>query len=337
MAKREFRRTVAEKQKGLRLDLYMFRSGMGLSRSQVENLIRSGLVTVNGKVVTKPGYKVKSGDEIFAEYELPEPFELLPETREDLPIIYEDEDIIVLNKPPGVVVHPARGNTSGTIVNALLGRLEELPETGDRTRPGVVHRLDKDTSGLLVVAKSQRGVRSLARQISTKEARRIYTAVVWGRPPIREGMVEAPVGRHPIDRKRMAVTPFHSKPAITAFRVKEEFGRVASLMELELLTGRTHQIRVHMEHYGHPVVGDPVYSGRETRKIFRVVPPEEREKVAACLEIMGRQALHAARLIITHPAKNYRMEFQAPLPDDMERLLEYLRLSYQKSSEAATS
>ena len=330
MTQREFRRKVAEKQKGMRLDLYMFRSGMGLSRSQVENLIKAGRVKVNGTAVTRPGYKVKAGDEIEATYELPEPFELLPETREDLPIVYEDNDLIVLNKPPGVVVHPARGNTTGTIVNALLGRLEGLPETGDRTRPGVVHRLDKDTSGLLVVAKSQRGVRSLARQISTKEARRIYLAVVWGRLPTREGEVDAPVGRHTIDRKRMAVTPFHSKPAITMFRVKEEFARVASLLELELLTGRTHQIRVHMEHYGHPVVGDPVYSGRETRKIFRTVPPEEREKVAGCLEIMGRQALHAARLIITHPARNYRMEFQAPLPGDMERLLEYLRLSGRK-------
>ncbi|MGB9589472.1 MAG: RluA family pseudouridine synthase [candidate division WOR-3 bacterium] len=326
MSEREFRRTVAEKQKGLRLDLYMFRSGMGLSRSQVENLIKSGRVTVNGKIVIKPGYKVKAGDDIAAVYELPEPFELLPETRDDLPIIYEDDDLVVLNKPPGVVVHPARGNTSGTIVNALLGRLEELPDTGDRTRPGVVHRLDKDTSGLLVVAKSQRGVRSLARQIATKEARRIYLAVVWGRPPAREGEINAPVGRHTIDRKRMAVTPFHSKPATTMFRIMEEFGRVASFMEIELLTGRTHQIRVHMEHYGHPVVGDPVYSGREIRKIFRVVPPGERERVAACLEIMERQALHAAKLIITHPAKNYRMEFEAPLPEDMEKLLEYLRL-----------
>lgn len=332
MAEREFRRTVAEKQKGLRLDLYMFRSGMGLSRSQVENLIRAGRVSVNGKTTTKPGYKVKAGDEIVAVYELPEPFELLPESRDDLPIVYEDNDLIVLNKPPGIVVHPARGNTTGTIVNALLGRLEELPDTGDRTRPGVVHRLDKDTSGLLVVAKSQRGVRSLARQIATKEARRIYLAVVWGRPPTREGEINAPVGRHTIDRKRMAVTPFHSKPATTMFRLKEEFGKVASLVELELLTGRTHQIRVHMEHYGYPVVGDPVYSGRETRKIFRAVPPGERETVAGCLKIMERQALHAARLIITHPAKNYRMEFEAPLPEDMNELLGYLRSCEQKST-----
>ncbi|MEO0145824.1 MAG: RluA family pseudouridine synthase [candidate division WOR-3 bacterium] len=325
MAQREFRRTVAEKQKGLRLDLYMFRSGMGLSRSQIENLIKAGCVKINGLIVKKPGYKVKAGDEIEATYELPEPFELLPETRDDLPILYEDNDLIVLNKPPGVVVHPARGNTTGTIVNALLGKLEELPDTGDRTRPGVVHRLDKDTSGLLVVAKSQRGVRSLARQIAMKEARRIYLALVWGRLPIKEGEINAPIGRHTIDRKRMAVTPFHSKPAITLFRVQEEFGRVASFLELELLTGRTHQIRVHMEHYGHPVIGDPVYSGRDTRKIFRVVPPEERKHVAACLEIMGRQALHAARLIITHPAKNYSMEFEAPLPEDMKRLLNYLK------------
>lgn len=327
MAEREFRRKVAEKQKGLRLDLYMFRSGMGLSRSQVENLIKAGRVLVNGAMMARPGYKVKAGDEITATYELPEPFELLPETRDDLPIVYEDVDLIVLNKPPGVVVHPARGNTTGTIVNALLGKLEGLPDTGDRTRPGVVHRLDKDTSGLLVVAKSQRGVRSLARQIATKEARRIYLAIVWGRLAVKQGEIDAPVGRHTIDRKRMAVTPFHSKPATTMFRVKEEFGRVASLLEVELLTGRTHQIRVHMEHRGHPVLGDPVYSGRETRKIFKAVPPGERERVAACLEMMERQALHAERLVITHPAKNYPMEFHAPLPGDMETLLEYLSAS----------
>ena len=329
--RREFRRVVSRKQDGTRLDVYLTKSGTGLTRSQVERIIKAGQVVVNGRVVKKPGYKVRDGDEIYAWYELPEPFRVAPEAAEDIPIVYEDTEILVINKPPGVVVHPAKGHITGTLVNKLLGYVGQLPTTSDKTRPGVVHRLDKDTSGLIVFAKTDRAVRSLAAQIASKTAKRFYLAVVWGRMPKAEGEIEAPIGRHPIDRKRMAVTPFRSKPALTRWKVMEEFGDVASLLEVELYTGRTHQIRVHLEYYGHPVVGDPVYSGREPRAIFKVVPPERREVVKEALEAIERQALHAYRLRVIHPAKGYPMEFEAPLPEDMERLLGVLRKAKAQS------
>ncbi|HHF57955.1 MAG TPA: RluA family pseudouridine synthase, partial [candidate division WOR-3 bacterium] len=220
-----FERIVSQKMEGTRLDVYLVVSGIGVSRSRVEKLIKEGVILVNGKP-SKPGYKIKAGDRIYARFEIEEK---LPVIAEDfpVPVIYEDNDIIVINKPKGMVIHPAKGNITGTLINALLARYKDLPKTSDKTRPGVVHRLDKDTTGLLVVAKSERALRSLGRQMEEKTARRIYWAIVWGRIANDEGTIEAPIGRHPIDRTRMAVTFFKSRSAITHYKVLERYGEIA--------------------------------------------------------------------------------------------------------------
>ncbi len=320
---RVFERVVSRKMEGTRLDIYLVKSGIGVTRSQVGKLIRKGVVLVNG-APSKPGYRIKAGDHIYAEIEIQESFDVIPEEI-PLDIIYEDDDIIVINKPAGMVTHPARGNLTGTLINAILWRIKNLPNMGDRMRPGVVHRLDKDTSGVMVVAKSERAVRSLARQIEIKKAKRVYWAVIWGVPPLEKSVIEAPIGRDSLNRKRMAVTPFNSKPAITEYRIIERFGKLASLVEVNLKTGRTHQIRVHFEFYGYPVVGDPTYSGRRTRKIFNVVPPDYVEHVKNILKIIDRQALHAKQLSFDHPATGHRVKFEAELPEDFKNLLHYLR------------
>ncbi len=317
-----FERIVSEKMAGTRLDVYLVRGGLGLTRSQVEKLIKEGKVLVNN-APTKPGYKLKKGDVVFAKVEIkPKPPVIGQDI--DVPIIYEDEDLVVIDKPVGMVVHPAKGNLEGTLINALVYRYKDLPQTSDKTRPGVVHRLDKETSGLLVVAKTDKALRSLASQMADKTARRTYWAVVWGSLPQDHGIIEAPIGRHSIDRKRMAVTPFHSKPAITEYTVKKRYDRLATFVEVKLHTGRTHQIRVHFEYLGYPIVGDPTYSGRSTRKIFNVVPSNFAPKVKDMLEIMQRQALHARKLSFIHPTKMVRVEFESPLPEDFKKLLEYL-------------
>ncbi len=326
MEKRVFERVVSKKMENTRLDMYLLRGGIGLSRSKTEKLIKDGKVLVNDKV-SKPGYKVKEGDHIYVEYEIYEPIRLIAEDL-PVPIVYEDNDVLVINKPKGLVVHPAKGNATGTLVNFLLAKYKKLPTNEQKQRPGIVHRLDKDTTGLMVVAKSERALYSLGRQMEEKTARRTYIAFVWGSMPLESGTVDAPIGRHPVDRTRMAVTPFHSRNAITHFKVLKRYGSIATKLELNLHTGRTHQIRVHMEYFEHPIIGDETYSGRDPRKILRVVPPAQKEHVANILKIIDRQALHAARLTFFHPGMGHRVTFEVDLPDDMTKLEEYLKNNF---------
>ncbi len=285
----------------------------GLSRSAAQKLIDSGEVLVSGRVESKK-YSVKCGDVI--EISIPEPTELSVEA-ENIPlnIVYEDEDIIVINKPSGMVVHPAPGNYSGTLVNALLYHCREsLSGIGGVMRPGIVHRIDKDTSGLLVVAKNDEAHLKLSRELESHGIVREYHALVRGGFSEESGTVDAPIGRHPVDRKKMAVIldgRGSSKPAVTHYFVNKTYGEVTYL-RLILETGRTHQIRVHMSYKGHALLGDEVYAKTKTRF----------EKLHAPL--FDGQALHAKRLELTHPRTNERMTFECELPENFKRMLELL-------------
>lgn len=295
---------VNEAEIGERLDVFLTKYMSDVSRSTVQRLIVNGDVTVNGKLV-KSNYKVQYLDGVEVAMPGIKPLELIPEEI-PLEVLYEDEDIIIVNKSRGMVVHPAVGNYNGTLVNALLEHCEDLSGINGVARPGIVHRLDKDTSGVMVVAKSDRAHISLAKQIKERSASRRYLAIVHGNIKEEQGVIKAPIGRHPTDRKRMAVTFVNSKEATTKFRVIERFGAY-TLVECKLLTGRTHQIRVHMAYIGHPVVGDPKYG------------PDRRQ-----FSIIG-QALHSAELKIVHPVTEENMIFTANLPEDMELILRELR------------
>jgi 23S rRNA pseudouridine1911/1915/1917 synthase len=316
---RRFSRLASQRLAGKRLDVYLVASGLGVSRSRAAGLIDHGQVAVNGRSV-KASYRVRAGDEISAEF-VPEPELTIRPERMDLNIVYQDDDVLVLEKPAGVCVHPARGNRSGTLVNGLVGLLGTLPERPDSaSRPGVVHRLDKETTGLLMFAKTDEALRGLSHQIEHRTVVREYAAFAWGDFEREEGTVDAPIGRHAIDRLRMAVTPFAARSAVTSFQVVRRYN-VCTYLRLRLKTGRTHQIRVHLQHIGHPVVGDPDYGGRNPG----VVTLRDHMPVFyGCLNIIRRQALHAARLGFVHPRTREYMEFSSALPADMERLLVYL-------------
>lgn len=287
-----------------RLDAYLAaQDELGLSRSRIKALIDDGHVTVNG-AKPKASQSVAPGDEIVVQIPDSKPVELKAEEI-PLDVVYEDDDVIVINKQRGLVVHPAAGHWQGTLVNALLDHVDDLEGIGGELRPGIVHRLDKDTTGLLVAAKNDAAHQSLADQIREHTARRIYWALVHGNTMPETGRIEAPIGRHPGDRKRMAVTKT-GKDATTHFRVLERYKGYA-LVECRLETGRTHQIRVHMAFIGHPVVADPVYG---TRK--------------AHLE-MAPQALHARQLGFHHPRTGEWMEFTTEPPADMMAAIERLR------------
>ncbi|AJQ27413.1 RluA family pseudouridine synthase [Pelosinus fermentans] len=295
---------ISESQAGERLDVFLTKQKPDTSRSAVQRLISSGDVIVNEKIV-KANYKVQALDDI--QVSIPE-IKTLELTAEEIPlaILYEDNDIIIINKSRGMVVHPAAGNYNGTLVNALLEHCEDLSGINGVARPGIVHRLDKDTSGVMVVAKSDRAHVSLAKQIKDRTASRRYLAIVYGNIKEDHGVIKAPIGRHPSDRKKMSVTFTNSKEATTKFRVMERFGDY-TLVECKLLTGRTHQIRVHMTYIGHSVVGDPKYG--PGRMPFSIIG----------------QALHSAELRISHPVTEEIMIFTAPLPEDMEMILKELR------------
>jgi 23S rRNA pseudouridine1911/1915/1917 synthase len=296
---------VGQGEEGQRIDKVVADKLAGAaSRTQVQAWIRDGHVTVNGKPV-KANYKVQIEDSVSVWVPPPQATDVAPENI-PLDIVYEDSDVIVVNKPRGMVVHPAPGHSSGTLVNALLYHCRDLSGLNGIIRPGIVHRIDKDTSGLLMAAKNDHAHASLAAQLKEHSVTRKYVALVHGNLAHDAGTVDAPIGRDPKDRKLFAVTVRNGKRAITHFAVLERFGRF-TLLELKLETGRTHQIRVHMKYIGHPLVGDPVYGGK-TRGIG----------------IEG-QALHAAVLGFRHPRSGERLEFSAPLPEDMRNLLIQLR------------
>ena len=300
---REFQFLVQVTDAGLRLDRFLTDKAGGPSRSQIRKLIDQGLVQVNGLQV-KAGYLVRVGDNIQLQIPPPKPIELKAQAI-PLDILYEDADIIVINKPPGMVVHPAVGNYEGTLVNALLAHCKDLSGIGGTLRPGIVHRLDKDTSGVMVAVKNDLAHIALSAQIKDRTAERWYLALVHGNIRRDEALIDAPIARHPINRKQMAVMET-GRQARTWYCVQERFGQ-HTLVECRLETGRTHQIRVHMAYIRHPVVGDPVYSGHRDQ------------------QGMTRQALHAYHLGFRHPRTAEPLSFSVPLPSDMAEILDKLR------------
>ncbi len=306
--------TVPQEAAGLRLDRFLAGAGRGWSRSQVARWIEDGHVTRNGRP-SKPAQFLAPGDLVEVRPPAPTPSEVVPQAI-PLDVLYEDAHLIVINKPPGLVIHPAAGNPDGTLVNALLAHCRDLSGIGGVERPGIVHRLDKDTSGVMVAAKTDLAHRALSLSFRWRTTDKRYLAVVYGAPKTDEGVVDAPIARHPTERKRMAVVA-GGRPARTLWRVRERFDG-AALVECRLVTGRTHQVRVHLAHAGHALVGDPTYAGRQWRAIA------DAEVAAACRDF-PRQALHAWRLTITHPASGEAMTFEAPLPGDVATLLDVLR------------
>lgn len=294
---------VASEEAGKRADVFLAER-LNLSRANVQKMIEAGRITVGAKTA-KANYKVKDGDVFHVRYQEAIPLEVAAENI-PLDILYEDQDVIVINKARGMVVHPAVGNYNGTLVNALLYHCTNLSGINGVIRPGIVHRLDKDTSGIIIVAKNDMAHVSLSKQIQTKAAQRSYLVVVRGNVKQDSGRIETLLGRDTKDRKKMAVVMQGGRQAVTEYEVLERFGRF-TLMQCRLLTGRTHQIRVHMEHLGYPVVGDPKYAPQKTP-----------------FAING-QALHSYKLTFTHPRTGEEMTFTAPLPEDMHKIVTRLR------------
>lgn len=298
-----------------RLDSFVARSVGAMTRSAVQKLIEEGHVTVAG-APQKPSLKLRGGERITVLIPPPVAAEA---AAEDIPleILYEDGDLVVLNKPAGMVVHPGAGTSSGTLVNALLGHCGDLSGIGGTMRPGIVHRIDKDTSGILVVAKNDHAHNSLAHQFKEHTIKRVYLALVFGSPKGDKGKIESDIGRHPVDRKRMSGKARRGKHAVTHWQVLGRYGSI-TLVRLRLETGRTHQIRVHLSEAGHPLVGDKVYGG--SSRISSVTDPDLKGLIRA----LDRQALHAKTLGFIHPSTGNYLEFDSELPADMARIIDYL-------------
>jgi 23S rRNA pseudouridine1911/1915/1917 synthase len=313
------RLVVPERLAGERLDRAIATLCLDVSRSEARRLIDLGRVTVDGRM-RRPSMLLAAGSEILLE-RLPAPPEanVVPETI-PLTVVYEDEHVVVIDKPAGLVVHPGAGRRSGTLVAGLLARYGGLPGKGDR--PGVVHRLDRNTSGLIAVARTPVAFRELARAIAERRVVREYLGLVWGVPEPRAGDVDTRIARSRRDRRRMSPSRVRGRPALTTYEVLEPLG-VASLVRLRLGTGRTHQIRVHMRHLGHPVVGDPDYGGRQAGLLSLPVPARRHGK--ALLAAIDRQALHASRLRFPHPVGGEPVELASPLPADIDACLRLLR------------
>jgi len=291
-----------------RLDRYLSQELSDLSRARIQQLIQQGCVQVNDTVCTSKKINLKTGDRITLEIPAIQPLELIAE---DIPldILYEDDELIILNKPAGLVVHPAPGHPDGTLVNALLAHCPNLPGIGGIQRPGIVHRLDKDTTGAIVIAKTDRAYQHLQAQLQAKTARREYLGLIYGVPKTDTGSINLPIGRNPQDRKKMDIVSVEEggRAAITHWQVKERFGNY-TLMHFQLETGRTHQIRVHSAKIGHPIVGDPIYSSAHSVGVN-----------------LPGQALHAWKLQLQHPVSGELVEVTAPLPRSLTTLLEVLR------------
>jgi 23S rRNA pseudouridine1911/1915/1917 synthase len=315
---------VTETESGERLDRILSRRFDDVSRARFQRLIAEGHVRVNGKTIVEPRHRVKPGVEITASF--PPAEDALPQAEAiALDVVYEDPHLIVIDKPAGLVVHPSAGHRSGTLVNALIAHCgDSLSGIGGIRRPGIVHRLDKDTSGLLVVAKTDDAHQGLAKLFSAhgRDGRleRLYQAIVWGKPPRSRGIIEAPIGRAPANRQKMAVAPA-GRPAITHYKIVKTFPQPGdpTLIECRLETGRTHQIRVHLTHLGHPVLGDAAYGKGFSASVKRLPQPAQQ-----AIETLGRQALHAGVLSFEHPITGKFLRFESRLPPDLQALIDTL-------------
>ncbi len=321
--------TIDSDDAGIRLDVFVARTWPDVTRSEAQRLIDLSESSADGVRVNqhraKANYKLRAGDIVAFSRPIAIPTDVKPESI-PLSILYEDNDLLVIDKPRGMVVHPAPGATSGTLVNAVLGHAVDLSGIGGELRPGIVHRLDKDTGGLLVVAKNDAAHRSLQGQIQARTAQRRYKALVWGDPRFNEATVDAPIGRHPSDRKKMAVLndPRHTaRNAHTELTVLERFWHTIALIEARLQTGRTHQIRVHCSYIQHPIVGDPVYGG--LRKLpMQPFTPSQHTAIETAIDSLQGQALHAYSLSFDHPRSGKRLSFTIPLATPMQHLLDVL-------------
>jgi 23S rRNA pseudouridine1911/1915/1917 synthase len=300
-------RWLAER-RGARLDVWLRGALPDYSRARLQGLIKEGRVQVDGRPV-KAAHRLAVGERISVSIPDAAPAVLRPQSI-PLDVLYEDADIVVVNKPAGLVVHPAAGHADGTLANALLHRCRDLTGIGGELRPGIAHRLDKDTSGVLVAAKTETALNGLVAQFKARTVHKDYLALVWGVPRPASGAIETPIGRSRHDRKKMSAAPARGRPALTRYATVETFGALAALLRVTIATGRTHQIRVHLTHLGHSVVGDRQY-GRRRPEPLPVEP--------------ARQMLHAARLAFAHPRTGAPLAFEAPLPADMQSLLAALR------------
>jgi 23S rRNA pseudouridine1911/1915/1917 synthase len=307
--------TVEAGEAGERLDRWLAAKLPALSRARLQALIEEGAVRVDGGAA-RASSRVKGGQSVRVTVPAPAAAEPQPE---DIPIrvVHEDSHLMVVDKPAGLVVHPGAGTVAGTLVNALLFRVKDLSGVGGVLRPGIVHRLDRGTSGLLVVAKDDATHQDLGRQFASRSVEKEYVAVVLGRPRRSTGTIDAPIGRDPVHRKRMSVRAARGRAARTTYSVTETLDGSA-LLRVRIHTGRTHQIRVHLASLGHPVLGDVVYGGRH-------VPASASAHLRQAVASLSRPALHAARLAFAHPATGERVTFESPLPDDLQRLVESLR------------
>jgi 23S rRNA pseudouridine1911/1915/1917 synthase len=313
--------TVPDDLSGERLDIFCARKVLDRTRSYFTKLASAGHIIADGKTA-KASLRVKAGMKIEIEIVPSPPLEAQPE---DIPlnIVYEDNRILIVDKPPNMVVHPAAGNYEGTLVNAVLFHLgETIRDEFDMTRLGLVHRLDKDTSGLLVIAKDEQALAYLQKNLKDRNISRQYKALIWGNLEPKSGKIDLPIGRSEKDRKIMTVNPRHGRDAVTHYEVTESMG-LGDLLEIKLETGRTHQIRVHLAHFGHPVIGDSTYGGRS--KYLKRFNGKELSNASVLMGLLERQALHAFRLALPHPDDNRTMTFESDLPDDFKAALDYMR------------